>query len=219
MPLPGLAGPRALASPQEREPMTVRDRIALAVGGLGLLAVCAAGVLLVGGLPDAGDPLSSDPFADLASAASGTPPPTGLLVVDVEGAVSRPGIVRLPAGARVADAIAAAGGYSAEVDLVAAMQTVNLAGAVSDGQQIVVPIIGVAGGSGGGGGGSGGGLVNLNLASAEALDALPGIGPVTIAKILAARQESPFQTLEELVERDVMTNAQLEDIRDLVTLG
>jgi competence protein ComEA len=61
-------------------------------------------------------------------------------------------------------------------------------------------------------------LVNLNTASPEALDALPGIGPVTVQKIVAARDERPFATLDELIERDVMNRGQLDDIRDLVTL-
>jgi competence protein ComEA len=81
-------------------------------------------------------------------------------------------------------------------------------------------VAGAAPGSGAGGGsdGAGGGLVNLNTASPEALEALPGIGPVTVQKIVAARQERPFATLDELLERGVMHSGQLEDIRDLVTL-
>src|SRR5690606_37478571 len=103
------------------------------------------------------------------------------MLVDVQGAVARPGLVRLPADARVADAIAAAGGYTDSADLLAAASSINLAQPLSDGAQVFVPIRGVAGaGPGGGGaGGSGagdGGLVNLNTASPEALEALPGIG-------------------------------------------
>ena len=91
--------------------------------------------------------------------------------------------------------------------------------ALSDGAQVFVPVVGQVGGPGPGpSAGGGGGLVNLNTASPEALEALPGIGPVTVQKIVAARQERPFATLEELVERQVMNRGQLEDIRDLVTL-
>jgi len=72
------------------------------------------------------------------------------------------------------------------------------------------------GGSGGSPGASPGGPVNLNQASPEQLDALPGIGPVTVQKIVAERQEKPFQTLDELVERKVLTSSQLAKIRDLV---
>ena len=79
-------------------------------------------------------------------------------------------------------------------------------------------IVGVtpAPGSVGAGPSSGGGLVNLNDASPEQLDTLPGIGPVTVQKIVAARQERPFATLDELVERKVLNAGQLDKLRDLV---
>jgi competence protein ComEA len=130
--------------------------------------------------------------------------------------VLRPGIIELPAGSRVADALEAAGGYSERADLGVAAAQVNLAATLRDGQQILVPVIGAA--VGGSQGGGGGGLVNLNTASAEELDALPGIGPVTVDKIVAARKEQPFRSLDELVTRKVLTSAQLDKIRDLVTL-
>ena len=93
---------------------------------------------------------------------------------------------------------------------------------LSDGAQIVVPMIGASGGGGGGSGGGGGasnGLVDLNHATPEELEALPGIGPVTVQKIVAARAERPFTSLEEAVERDVLDNGQLEQIRDLATVS
>jgi competence protein ComEA len=130
----------------------------------------------------------------------------------------RPGIIELPAGSRVADAIEAAGGYGPDADLVAAAAQVNLAASLRDGQQVVVPVVGESN-AGGSGNGSVGGLVDLNTASPEALDALPGIGPVTVQKIVAARDEQPFASLEEMVTRKVLTNAQVDKIRDLVTLG
>jgi competence protein ComEA len=144
-------------------------------------------------------------------------------VIDIEGGVVHPGIAHIAAGSRVADAIAAAGGYSDSADLVAAARTLNLASELMDGAQVYVPRLGdVTGGgtgTGSGGGNGGGGLVDLNHATESELDALPGIGPVTVGKIVAAREEQPFQTLEELVDRKVMTNAQLDKIRDLATVG
>ena len=145
------------------------------------------------------------------------------LVVDVEGAVAAPGLHRLPPGSRVADAIDAAGGYAPEADLDAAARQLNLAAALTDGQQLRVPRIGEAdaGGAPPGesqGSGAGGGLVNLNTASADELDALPGIGPVTVEKIIAARQQAPFSSLDDAVARDVMNAGQLEKIRDLATV-
>ncbi len=194
-----------------------RDQIGMAALGLAGASLLLGGGLLIGpALLDAGTATPSDHFADPFASTAASPVATGWLVVDVEGAVARPGIVRLPAGARVADAIAAAGGYTVAADLLAAIEAINLAAPLRDGQQVVVPILGSGGGAGGD---PEGGLVDLNGASPEELDALPGIGPVTVEKILAAREEEPFATLDELVARQVMTASQLDKIRDLVTLG
>lgn len=198
--------------------MTNGDRIAAAALATALVAVGIGAWLLfgnVGSAEPADDPLL-DPFAEASSSFSPVQPET--VVVDVEGAVMRPGIIELAPGSRVADAIRAAGGYAPDADLAAAATGVNLAEVVRDGQQILVPAIGVASG-GGGGGDTGNGLVDLNSASPDELDALPGVGPVTVEKIIAARSERPFRTLEELVTRNVLTNSQLTKIRDLVSLG
>jgi competence protein ComEA len=202
--------------------LTARDRGALAAGALGLVALAAGAGLLL--LPsDSGDPLADQPFdaasfVEAPSAPDATQPAE--LVVDVQGGVVRPGLVTLAVGARVADAVAAAGGYAPTADLLAAASALNLAANLSDGQQVFVPLAGVAAAPAGGDDGTGGaeGLVNLNTASPEALEALPGIGPVTVQKIVAARAERPFGSLEELVERKVLNRGQLDDIRDLVTL-
>ena len=166
-------------------------------------------------------------------------PPTDL-VVDVGGAVARPGVYRLPAGARVADAIEAAGGYGGAVDAVLVDRQLNLAATVRDGEKIRVPVRGEAaatggsGGSGGSGGtagtggdgGNGGqgaaagsGPVDINHASAEALDTLPGVGPATVAKIMAARDKQPFAAVDDLLARKVVGAATMEKLRTLVTVG
>lgn len=198
--------------------MTVGDRIAVAALGIAIVAVGLGAwlVLAIGMTPG---PVASellDPFARASESMPAASP--DMLVVDVEGAVLRPGIIELPGGSRVADAVEAAGGYGPEADLAAAAAQVNLAALVRDGQQIVVPLVGAPPASGGTGVGTDG-LVNLNTASPDALDALPGIGPVTVQKIVTARSEQPFGTLQELVTRKVLSSAQLDKIRDLVTLG
>jgi competence protein ComEA len=125
-------------------------------------------------------------------------PDAGRLVVDVAGAVRRPGLYRLEPGARVADAIALAGGATRHADV----DAVNLAAPLADGLQVVVPRRGRAIGSGGAGGGaapSATAPVDLNSATVEQLDALPGIGPSTAQKIVDFRQaHGAFHSLEEL---------------------
>jgi competence protein ComEA len=197
--------------------VTSGDRIAVATLATALVAVGLGAWLLLGAVaaPTTTDEVL-DPFGEPSGSALVVS--SGQLVVDVEGAVLRPGVIELPAGSRVADAIEAAGGYGPHVDLAAAAAQVNLAAVLRDGQQIVVPVVGATTGPGAGNGGAGG-LVDLNRASPEELDALPGIGPVTVQKIVAARTEQPFASLEEMVTRKVLTNAQADKIRDLVTLG
>ncbi|MEO8509696.1 MAG: ComEA family DNA-binding protein [Chloroflexota bacterium] len=206
-------------------PATSDRSLLLIIGGAVLCAVAALGAWL------ALAPPATDQLASLATPGvpivgdqlSAAPLPSGELVVDVEGSVATPGLHRLPPGARVADAIEAAGGFGPDADLDAAAVQLNLAAALTDGQQVRVPRIGessAAGPSGapGAGGSGGGGLVNLNSATPEELDALPGIGPVTVQKIVAARQEAPFASLDDAVARDVMNGGQLDKIRDLATV-
>lgn len=200
--------------------MTRFDLVTLAaIVAAVVLAGSASIALLAGVAVTAATPsFQADPWATAGPSGGGG---NGVddeseLVVDVEGGVASPGIHRLPAGSRVADALASAGGYAPSADLAAAARSLNLAAPVVDGQQIYVPVLGeaVAGGDGGGEGG----LVNLNRASQSELEALPGIGPVTAERIIEARAEMPFTTLDELVMRDVLTARQLEQIRDLVTV-
>jgi competence protein ComEA len=205
--------------------MTRRDELAVGLVVASLLSLAGAAWLLVGAVGAAPAPIDGEVATSLSPMALGSPSPvsTADLVIDVQGAVRRPGIVLLPPGARVGDALAAAGGYSRQADLNAAAASLNLAALLADGAQVHVPIIGAptAGGGGGtdGGGdpGSGSTLVNVNTATPEELEALPGIGPVTVQKIVAGRAQQPFATVDEMVEREVIDRGQLEDIRALVT--
>jgi competence protein ComEA len=201
--------------------MVVRDQVLFGAAGAALIAA-ALSVWLLLAAPGNAPSAELDPgirFAGSAAPASDASPPTSLLV-DVEGGVAQPGIVELPSGSRVGDAIAAAGGYAKDADVLAASASLNLASALTDGQQVYVPIVGATkpASAAGGTGGGGSSLVAINTATPEELDALPGIGPVTVQKIVAARDEQPFTTLEELVERKVLNNGQLDKIRDLATV-
>jgi len=229
-----------LASRVEARIVSRSDRIMIAAGGGALVLALAAAWLAFAPVEEEPPELTAGGLTLPTAVAS--PPPsasddaTGTIVVDVQGGVTEPGVRVLPAGSRIAEAIAAAGGYATDADLAAAAATINLAQALADGEQVRVPRIGesqVAGGppaasgapaTGGGnggtaGGGSTGGLVNLNTATPEELEALPGIGPVTVQKIVAARQEQPFASLDDAVQRGVIHRGQLEDIQGVATAG
>jgi len=198
-----------------------RDWLAVGMAATGAITVAvgvwlAAGALGANSVGTATEPTSVVTSPSLPPIGSSGAPDADL-VVDVQGAVKRPGVVLLPPGSRVADALRAAGGYSRNADLNAAAAALNLAAPLTDGAQLYVPIIGVAAGPSGGGTGGGSGLVNLNTATPEELEALPGIGPVTVQKIVAARTQQPLRSLEEMVALDIIDSGQLEDIRDLVT--
>jgi competence protein ComEA len=148
------------------------------------------------------------------------------IVVDVEGAVLRPGLHHLTGGSRVGDAISAAGGYSPQVDISAASASLNLAEALKDGAKIHVPVLGEAAAvesfvprEPSSAGQTGGGLIDVNTATTEELDTLPGIGPVTAGKIIAAREVTPFTSVDDLLAREVVGAATLEKIRALITVG
>ncbi|MFT4011217.1 MAG: helix-hairpin-helix domain-containing protein [Nocardioidaceae bacterium] len=173
------------------------------------------------GLPLAGSssaPAGSTPAAtDSGALASSTASPGGMLTVDVAGRVRHPGIVVLPAGSRVADAIKSAGGLSRGADRLA----VNLAAPLVDGQQVLVgaPRT-VTSPSGGTALPTGPGtLVNLNTADLATLDTLPEVGPVTAQAILSWRDaHGGFSSVDQLLEVDGIGEATLAKLTPLVTL-
>nr|WP_090274211.1 ComEA family DNA-binding protein [Mycolicibacterium komanii]CRL67139.1 competence protein ComEA-like protein with helix-hairpin-helix repeat region [Mycolicibacterium komanii] len=211
----------------------------IALGGVGLLAVLVTVFVLLrddspavaaAKLPPVQMVSSASPTPDAAS-----PAPGGPVVVSVVGLVHKPGLVTLATGARIADALTAAGGPLDGADLVG----LNMARRITDGEQIVVgiapppgeppamgssvssgaaaPVPANAPASGEGGGASAGGTVDLNTATVEQLDTLPGIGPVTAAAIVAWRDANGrFTSVDQLGDVDGIGPARLEKLRDLV---
>jgi competence protein ComEA len=179
------------------------------------LAVAVLLVLLVRHLGGGSSSAASTTFAPVR-AARASAAATKLLVVDVAGAVRRPGLYKLRTGSRIDDAISAAGGATAKAQL----EAVNLAAPVADGEQVVVPGRGAGGAavsSSPAAGSSPSAPLDLNTATLEQLEALPGVGPVTAQKILDYRQaHGPFHSVDELQGVPGIGPAHMAQLKGLV---
>jgi competence protein ComEA len=134
----------------------------------------------------------------------------GDVVVDVTGAVARPGVYRLPAGARVTDAVERAGGASGG----ALLEAINLAARLADGQQVVVPKRGPAGAPLAVAGVSEEGPISLGTATVEQLDTIEGIGPVTAQDIVEFRDEhGGLSSVDQLDQVSGIGPATMESLR------
>jgi len=203
---------------------SIRERLAALSRGelVGLVALLAvtlggAGLWYVRSLPRPVE-VAAAPSGGTASApASASPSPEVVVLVDVAGWVRRPGVYEFTEGARVIDAIDAAGGARSG----ALLEALNLAAPLTDGTQILVPREGQEGVAPAPvtGGAVAGGLVNVNSAIATELEELPGIGEVIAQRIIDYRTETgPFATVDELLDVSGIGDAILESIRELVTV-
>ena len=230
---------------EDRLPSTLQGRVRIGASQLTVVAVMAAvglGLLAWWSVraADPGDLVPARSFTDgapttpassLPSPSTASPVSAGAgavssgpsadeVVVDVAGKVRRPGIVSLPAGSRVVDAIDEAGGARRGVSLTG----LNLARLLVDGEQVLVGVGAVPGvapeaAASGGVASPGTPMVNLNTADADQLDTLPGVGPVTAAAILQWRAEhGAFSAVEELLEVSGIGEATLADLAPFVTL-
>jgi competence protein ComEA len=204
------------------------DALTIGLIGLGSAALAGAAVAAIGLfsalapstdiLADTGEPLDTAGLAISATrdGVDATFVVSEDLVVDVAGAVARPGLHRLASGARVGDAIEAAGGFAPRVDLAEVGRSLDLAEPLSDGSKVHVPELGfdrleAAPADDG--------RIDLNQADQASLESLPGIGPVTATKIIDARSGSRFATVGELRDRGLVGESVFEQIRDKVRVG
>jgi len=188
--------------------------------GVVVLAVIALVAALVAGVNAWRARPTPEPLGVPAPAEVSAAPSTGpLLVVAVAGKVRRPGVVRLPAGSRVADAIAAAGGVLPGADL----GLVNLARKLVDGEQVVVGVPAPAAGPVGAApplpGSGSGALLDLNTATVAQLDALPGVGPVLAQRLVEYRTANGgFRSVDQLREVDGIGESRFQKLKELVTV-
>jgi competence protein ComEA len=227
VPAAGLAAVAATvgAAASERLPRALRDGVidprprgAWTIVAVAVVAAAAAGLVLLRARPSAVAVVPPQVERPATAQPSGSAQP--VLIVDVTGAVRRPGLRRLPPGSRVADAIKAAGGVLPGTKATG----VNLARKLVDGEQIVVggSAVGAAPGGGSAGAGSptaGGGPVNLNTATIEQLDTLSGIGPVTAQRIIDWREaHGGFTSIDQLREVDGIGERRFASLRPQVTV-
>jgi competence protein ComEA len=231
--------PSLLARLAARRPVRIDPgrRGALAIGVAALVVALLTGAWVLRSRPQSLPVAVRSPFSSAPAAPASSPQPAHagasaggapsvpalssaapILVVDVAGKVRHPGLYRLPAGARVADAITAAGGVPRGVDTT----SLNLAARVADGQQIVVGATGASmlNGSGAGpSGGAAGGPVSLNSASVDELQTLPGVGPVLAQHIVDWRSaHGGFRSVAQLNDVPGIGEVKFAALKALVTL-
>lgn len=190
----------------------------IALGGVVVLALVGLAVaVLVSALGSSGVSRTVTPSPEASGTAS-----SGLdasratpIFVHLLGAVEKPGLFELREGDRAIDAVAAAGGFTATAD----QSGLNLARLLSDGEQIIVPEIGVPPPVAADGAPTVDGKVNLNSADEAALDTLPGVGPATAKSIIAWREENGrFTSIEDLMSVSGIGDKTFAELKDLVAV-
>jgi competence protein ComEA len=211
--------------PADEAAPTPRRRVDVPHARVLVVVAVAASVLLVWWLLT-GRPKTSEPVAPLALASTSSAEPGAAvssgapLIVDVVGKVRQPGIVTLPKGSRVYEAIQAAGGLEGRVDTT----SLNMARELTDGEQVLVGLEpadpgAAAPGAAPGAPGPAGAKVNLNTATLEQLDTLPGVGPVTAQAILTWRESNGrFSSVDDLLDVKGIGDATLAELRELVVV-
>lgn len=203
-----------------------RPRETIALGVLCLAIVAGAAFAYARSLPKPEPSSAASPLPASSVGASGSPAAGGAAIfVHIAGAVAKPGVYELPAGARVIDGLTAAGGATAQADV----SSINLARPLTDGERVYVPKRGevpaadpgasAAAPGAGGGGPAAPEKVNINTATVAQLEELPGIGEVIAQRIVDYRtQHGPFKTIRDLLKVEGIGEKKFESIQDHVTV-
>lgn len=214
------------------EPVLKQYWLPIVLGVIGIVFLLYGLMSSVSHKTQKGDILSEGSSVEAESHVAGAKAKEPEIVLDVEGAVLKPGVYKLPKDARIQDALIAAGGLSEKADRDKVAKGLNLATKVVDGGKIYIPVIGdtttVASGNVSSiqaasmslgqdsNGTSNTGLININTASASELDGLPGVGPVTSAKIISNR---PYGSIQELQGKKVVSSSVFGKIKDKISVN
>lgn len=181
-------------------------------GTVGLILISAGAVsLLFGGEKSSGLEFEAGGQNNEATSSAGLS-----TVVDIQGGVINPGVYSLPQGSRIHDLLVASGGLAETADREWAAKNLNLAAKLTDGQKIYIHRLGeqILEGTSATTGSSQASLIDINSASIQELDTLPGIGPVTAQKIVDQR---PFASVSDLISKKTVSSSVFEQIKDKVT--
>jgi len=197
----------------EKLPPILRENllaVSLAILGFGLLVY---GLIAYVAQPKKEDAITFSADDDKVDQNSKEKNDAAMLVVDVAGAVTKPGVYKVKEGSRFQDAILAAGGISVEADSDLIAKQLNLAAKLTEGIKVYVPFRGEV--LGAGTSGELGSSININTASAKELDSLPGVGSVTSEKIIGGR---PYSVIDELVKKKIVSQRVFEQIKEKVSV-
>ncbi len=212
---------------QKYSPFLKKNWLPLSLGLLGLIFLGYGLIALIGSSDSAEDVVFEAQDASVLSTESSSATSLRELVVDVEGAVLKPGVHFVSSDSRVQDALIAAGGLSSDADRDWVTKNLNLAVKVTDGTKIYIPRTGedvrgvtplrssASWGQASSTGSIADSQVNINTASEQGLDSLPGVGPVTAKKIINGR---PYSSVDELLSRKIVSSKVFEEIKEKITV-
>ncbi len=194
-------------------------KISILLGGVSVLLIVISIVLLLKSIQPT-TPIEFSSNQRTSSASGELQDNQNNITIDIEGAVVFPGLYNMPNGSRIDDAIDIAGGLSKDADTVLISRSINRAAKLVDGGKLYLPRLSDVNTSQGGTSLTDGVVVssttvNVNTASLQELDSLPGIGPVTGQKIISNR---PYQTLDQLVSKKALSQSLYDKLKDRLSL-